>query len=421
MGHLSAFPEALPDAAAPAIEIVHKLRGAGHEALLAGGCVRDLLLGCLPQDYDVATDAPPERVCRLFRATRRVGAQFGVVLVRKRRRWIEVATFRSDGPYRDGRRPERVTFCSAREDALRRDFTINGMFLDPLQHTVIDYVGGRADLTARLIRAIGEPGRRFGEDHLRLLRAVRFAARLGFAVEPDTRAAIRQRAARLRDVAPERVREELEKMLLPAGRSRALRLLAEFELLPHLWPRAAWTAEQITAAEALLGRLPAVAPFEAALAAVLAQREAEPVNDICRALTCSNEQRETVVWLVQHQADLDDAAAVRLSALKRLMAHGAFDALRVLTAARFQNVPDGARRAVALEQRLAAIAPEAIKPAPFVTGDDLLARGIEPGPIYKQALDEVYTRQLEETLDSRAAALHVLDEFLQNSAGGTGI
>ncbi len=186
------FPLAgeLPAESAGAVAIVRTLVAAGHRALLAGGCVRDLLLGSPPHDYDVATDAPPERVTTLFSNTRLVGAQFGVVLVKKKRRWIEVATFRTDDVYLDGRRPVRIALSDARHDALRRDFTVNGMFLDPLAREVIDYVGGRPDLAARVIRAIGAPAARFAEDHLRLLRAARFAARLDFALEPVTLAAV---------------------------------------------------------------------------------------------------------------------------------------------------------------------------------------------------------------------------------------
>ena len=238
------FRGALPGAAAAAVATVRALANAGHQALLAGGCVRDLLLGQVPQDYDVATDARPERVVALFRATRQVGAQFGVVLVKKHHRWIEVATFRSDGPYLDGRRPVQVTLSDARHDALRRDFTVNGMFLDPLSLRVIDYVGGQPDLAACLIRAIGEPAARFDEDYLRLLRAVRFAARLGFSIEPATLASIREHAPTLASVAAERVREELEKMFAHPTRCQAWDLLGECGLRPFLWPRAGWTPAQ---------------------------------------------------------------------------------------------------------------------------------------------------------------------------------
>ena len=206
---------AAPDTAArdDAVTVVGTLRAAGHVAYFAGGCVRDTLLGRVPKDYDVATDAPPDRVRRLFRNTQAVGAAFGVVLVRVRRTPIEVATFRTDGAYTDGRRPDSVRFATAEEDAKRRDFTINGLFLDPMTNEVIDHVGGRADLDAKLIRAIANPDERFAEDHLRLLRAIRFAARLGFEIEPATADAIRRHAGELSRISPERVTDELRRIL----------------------------------------------------------------------------------------------------------------------------------------------------------------------------------------------------------------
>ena len=173
-----------------AARVVEELRAGGHVAYFAGGCVRDMLLGLEPKDFDVATDAPPERVRKLFRNSQAVGAAFGVILVRTGGSSVEVATFRSDGAYLDGRHPEHVRFTTAEEDARRRDFTINGLFFDPISGDVIDYVGGREDLAARWIRAIGEPGARFAEDHLRMLRAIRFAARFDFAIEANTAAAI---------------------------------------------------------------------------------------------------------------------------------------------------------------------------------------------------------------------------------------
>ena len=194
-------------------KITTVLRENGHAALFAGGCVRDELLGRPPKDYDVATDAPPEAVVKLFRNTSQVGAKFGVVIVRWGGRQTEVATFRADGAYLDGRHPEQVTFSDAKADAERRDFTINGMFLDPQGGQVIDYVNGRIDLQDRLIRAIGDPDRRFAEDHLRMLRAVRFATQLGFAIEPTTAQAIRSHADQLPQISEERIRMELEQIL----------------------------------------------------------------------------------------------------------------------------------------------------------------------------------------------------------------
>jgi poly(A) polymerase len=417
MNEVFPFDKSLPDEAGGAVAIVRTLVEAGHQALLAGGCVRDLLLGLIPQDYDVATAAPPERVSALFRATRHVGAQFGVVLVKKRRRWIEVATFRADGPYLDGRRPIQITLSDARHDALRRDFTINGMFLDPVNQQVVDYVGGRGDLAARLVRAIGDPAQRFDEDYLRLLRAVRFAARLGFVIEPTTHAAIRGRAPTLAKVAAERVREELERMLAHPSRRRAWSLMDECSLLPYLWPGAGWIDQEARAIETFLDRLPPNAPFELALAVLLARRTAPDIEQTARVLTLSNEQRETTLWLVAHQADLDEPDARSLAELKRLMAHGVFHALTMLARARYQDMADASRRRAALDARLAAISPDAVQPPPLVTGDDLLARSVAPGPIYKEVLEALYTQQLNEKLLSRGQALTALDRWLRERRG----
>lgn len=403
----------LPPAATAAVAIVRRLVAAGHQALLAGGCVRDLLLGQTPEDYDVATDAPPERVSELFRPTRQVGAQFGVVLVRKRGRWIEVATFRADGPYLDGRRPVHITLSDAEHDARRRDFTVNGMFLDPLARQVIDYVGGRADLEARVIRAIGDPAARFEEDYLRLLRAVRFSARLDFPIEPHTLAAIRTHAPKLARVAPERVREELERMFVAPSRPAAWRLLVECGLSPYLWPQARWDADQIDRISTLLGRLPPTAPFELVLAVLLADRTPAELERIARDLTLSNEQRERTAWLVRHQGDLDDPAAVSRAALKRLMAHPAFDALRLLATARYADFADGAARHATLTERVLSIPPDAVQPPPLITGDDLLARAVPAGPVYREILDALYTRQLDEQVRTRQEALALLEGMLK--------
>lgn len=412
MGATISYEGSLPSAADGAVRIVRRLAEAGHQALLAGGCVRDLLLGRAPQDYDVATDAPPDRVAALFRPTRHVGAQFGVVLVKMNRRWIEVATFRVDGPYLDGRRPATVTLSDAQHDAQRRDFTVNGMFLDPLPMQIVDYVGGRPDLHARIIRAIGNPAARFAEDYLRLLRAVRFSAYLDFAIEPDTLAAIRSHAPTLARVAPERVREELERMLAAPSRQRAWQLLGACGLRPYLWPGSDWSPSRAREIDALLARLPDSATFELVLAVLLADRDSAELERIARALTLSNEQRETTAWLVAHQADLDDPTAPTLAALKRLLAHPAFASLRHLAAARHHDLPDGPARTSRLAARVGPIPPDAVQPSPLVTGDDLLARRVPTGPAYKEILDELYTRQLDETLSTRADALRTLDELL---------
>ncbi len=223
-----------------ALAIVARLRSAGQAAYLAGGCVRDMLLGREPNDYDVVTDAQPPRVRELFPDAIAVGAQFGVMLVRREDVQVEIATFRSDHAYLDGRRPTGVTFtASAEQDVLRRDFTINGLLWDPEKEAVLDFVGGRRDLEARLVRAIGNPAERFAEDRLRLVRAVRFAARLGFEIEPATFAAIQAQAAAVGQVAMERVRDELIRILTEGGARRGFELLDSTGLLVHLLPEVA--------------------------------------------------------------------------------------------------------------------------------------------------------------------------------------
>jgi poly(A) polymerase len=219
-----------------ATSVIQTLKAAGHLALLAGGCVRDSLLGKTAKDYDVATSARPEEVIRLFPGALTVGAHFGVVIVRQGGHHFEVATFRTDGSYSDGRRPDTVTFATAKEDAQRRDFTANGLFLDPLTGEIIDYVGGLADLEARVLRAIGDAHQRFAEDHLRLLRAVRFATVLGFEVEPQTWKAVREMAPRIQAVSAERIRDELTKIFVHRNRLRGFDLLVESGLMEAVLP-----------------------------------------------------------------------------------------------------------------------------------------------------------------------------------------
>lgn len=394
----------LPRGADAALDVLMRLREAGHESYFAGGCVRDLLLGTAPKDFDVATAAHPPDVMQLFRKTRKVGAQFGVVLVGSRGEWIEVATFRTDGKYEDGRRPDSVEFTNAREDAQRRDFTINGMFLDPVERVVVDFVGGREDLAAGVIRAIGEPAARFEEDYLRLLRAVRFAARLSFAIEDRTRAAIRDNAARLADVARERVLLELETMLAHPNRARAFALLHETGMLSHLWPGAAFSDAERDDIQSLLANLPENASFVAAFACLVKPRSVQEIHRIARSLTFSNEQRDALVFVRKHYESLLTPSEPTLAAFKRLLAHVAFPDLRDFLTACYAVREVGEACAEALDARIAAIPPDAIQPPPFVTGADLIARELQPGPRFKEILDELYTRQLNEELTTREQA-----------------
>ncbi len=395
-----------------ALWCVRQLCAQGHQALFAGGCVRDLLLKHEPKDHDVATDARPDVVVQLFHRTRSVGKLFGVILVGVRRHWIEVATFRSDGSYGDGRRPDTVRFTSAAEDARRRDFTINGMFYVPEQVTVLDLVGGQEDLKRRVIRAIGDPAARFAEDHLRLLRAIRFAARLNFDVEAKTWTAIRDAAPLLRRISAERVHDELSRMLTDAGRQRAWELLREAGLVPHLWDGADRTLARTPSVAELLGRLPDCVSFELVLA-VLALPSPDEARHIGRQLRTSNDHADAAVWLVQHHADADEPARLSLAELKRLMAGPAFDDLLQLLRARLDasGKDDSAWRK--LRDRAAAVAPEQVTPPPLVTGSDLIQRALGPGPAFGGLLDAVYDAQLNEEIQDRPAALAMLDRLLQ--------
>jgi poly(A) polymerase len=396
-------------------EIAAVLRRHGHVALLAGGCVRDLLLGRTPKDYDVVTDATPDQVVALFRRTEKVGAQFGVVIVRLHGRMIEVATFRSDGDYHDGRHPDSIRFASAEEDARRRDFTINGMFLDPTDGRVIDFVGGQADLGARLIRAIGDPAQRFAEDHLRMLRAVRFAAALGFEITPDTQEAIRCHAPRIRDISIERIQQELERILANVHRRRGWELLAVCGLLEHVFPEAAWTAPDVRDAAERLAPLPADADFMVALAVVLRRFTPPEAAQTCRRLRCSNEIERGVAWLLEKLPRGLAAGALELADVKLLLADARCARLTLLVEAECRGRLHDPRPLDVWRARVAAIPPEAVAPPPFIGGDDLRALGIPEGPIYKQVLEAAYRAQLNEQVPDRAAALRLAQTLLADA------
>jgi tRNA nucleotidyltransferase/poly(A) polymerase len=388
--------------------LVRTLRDAGHVAYFAGGCVRDELLGLPAKDYDVATDAVPERVAQLFPRTQQVGVSFGVVLVKVGRgHAVEVATFRSDGRYSDARRPDSVRFSSPEEDAARRDFTINALFLDPLRPgplsaQVIDFVGGLADLETRTLRAVGVAAERLAEDHLRALRAVRLSSRLGFSIHADTASAIRDHAAALRGVSRERIGEELRKMLTHATRVTACRRLAELGLevpvlqtlgsgqrrleTPHLAALpttdvhpgialAAWAldlgVDPWTAADAE-GWLPLVRAWRQALC--LSNDETATLGGICAALHAMRS------W--------DD---LPIAKRKRLAASDWFaPALTLLGVTQ-----TSASKRLALEVGELAKTFGGLSPVPVLTGDHLVAAGFRPGPWYREVLDGVYDAQLE--------------------------
>ncbi|MBI4717202.1 MAG: CCA tRNA nucleotidyltransferase [Planctomycetes bacterium] len=388
-----------------ALRIIEALRARGHRALLAGGCVRDRLLNLTPKDYDVATDATPAQVVRVFPRARLVGAAFGVVMVRKFGHDVEVATFRADGTYSDGRRPDEVVFGDETQDARRRDFTVNGMYFDPIEGRVIDYVGGQEDLRAGVLRTIGEPARRLAEDHLRMLRAVRFAARLGFQLESGTLAEIRRLAHRLRDISPERIWQELEFIITAPTRTVGWNLLCVTGLRPHV--AAAWEANDADDATiaARLAALPAKpVDSELALAVLLVGRAMPQVRAICRELRLSNRQAAAVLWLVGSLDAVRSEAALDLAALKRLMSGGDWSNLCALLhadlTARHVDTSPWQR----LCARAARIPAEEIAPPPLLNGDRLKELGMPAGRRFGEILRNVYTAQLNETVRTSAEA-----------------
>jgi poly(A) polymerase len=428
-------------------EVIRRLREAGHQAFLAGGCVRDLLLGRPPKDYDVATSATPREVLGLFPRALTVGEAFGVVIVLEDTSEIEVATFRSETTYSDGRHPDSVAFTDARQDALRRDFTINGMFLDPRTDEVVDYVGGRADLKNRIIRAIGDPRRRLLEDRLRMLRAVRFAAELGFAVESGTAAAVKELAPKIASVSGERIAAEFERILTapPAGRRRGLELAEELGLMAVLLPevQAMKGIEQgpdvhpegdVLVHTFLCVEYLREPTFELALAALIhdvakprtavlregrwtyhghAELGEKMAAEVCRRLRLSTLQSSRITWLVRHHMRLNSAEQMREARLKRLFAEAGFLELAELWRADCLSSGGTAEAYDALMARYRAMGAEEVRPAPLVTGHDLITMGLSPGPAFRQILDELYDAQLEGRAATRDEALALARRIAQ--------
>jgi len=389
-----------------ALFVLRLLRQSGHTALFAGGCVRDMLLDRPPKDYDVATDATPERVAEVFPWANHVGAKFGVMLVRKYGHDVEVATFRSDGDYSDGRHPDEIRFGTDREDAARRDFTINGMFFDPESGTVIDYVGGREDLASGTLRTIGDPHRRFTEDHLRMLRAVRFAARLGFEVDASTAEAIRALAPHLASISPERVWMELSQILADPTRSRAWELLVTLGLGNHL--AAGWSIDsdryaEVPARLAALGQN--VIDPALGMAAVICRESAKSAAAVGRALRQSNRQIDTVTWLVDALPGARHSDTLELADIKELMAAPHWLHLVALLRADLAARGQSARPLETLLARADGIPQGRIAPPPLLDGDGLARLGVAPGPRFGEILRHVYRAQLNEQIDSEKEAV----------------
>lgn len=400
-----------------ALAIVKQLRAAGYEALWAGGCVRDQLMGLVPKDFDVATSARPEQVRQIFgeRRTIAVGAAFGVICVLgpKRAGQVEVATFRVDKGYADHRRPSAVEFTTAEADALRRDFTINGLFFDPIEGKVLDYVGGVADLEARVVRAIGDPRARFEEDKLRLLRGVRFAAWFGFELERGTRDAIVEFAPQIMLVSVERIAAEMNLMLVHSTRAVAVASLLELGLLPEILPEtgamknrpAAWS-ETLRVLE-LLER----PSFALALAALLRAFTAPAAAAaICSRWKLSNADSRRVEWLLANQEALADARHAPWSRLQRLLVErGSEELIQLAEAVRRAKGEGIADLEYCREMR--ALSPDKLNPVPLITGDDLVAHGVAPGKLFQKLLEATRDAQLDGRITSREEALALVDRI----------
>lgn len=422
-----------------AIHVIKTLVGAGHQAFLAGGCVRDSLLGREPKDYDVATSARPEQVMKLFPGSMTVGAHFGVVVVHRGGENVEVATFRKDGAYSDGRRPDDVTFTGPEEDAKRRDFTVNGLFLDPLKDEIIDFVSGRADLEAKVIRAIGDPRQRFAEDHLRLLRAVRFATVLGFEIEPETLKAVAELAPRIAGVSAERVRDELIKTLQHPRRVAGFDLLVSSGLMEAILPEilALQGCEQppqfhpegdvFIHTRLMLSLLPADASLPLVLSVMLHdiakpatfavdetgrirfnghdKLGAEMADGILRRLKFPNHVIDPVVEAVANHMTFINVPQMRTAKLKRFMSRPGFEDEMQLHRVDCLGSSGDLSTFEYVRQKQGEFAVQPLIPPRLINGADLIQLGWSSGPALGVVLTAIQNLQLEGTLQTKEDAL----------------
>jgi poly(A) polymerase len=426
------------------------LRADGKQAYLVGGCVRDLVLGREPADYDICTDARPDLVQKLFPHSLAVGAKFGVILVVEEEVQVEVATFRSDIGYSDGRHPDHVVYSlTPQEDVQRRDFTMNGLLMDPATREVLDYVGGRADLRAKIVRAIGDPRQRFAEDKLRMLRAVRFAARFGFQIEPQTMAAAQDFAAQITQVSPERIRDELTKLLTEGAARRGFELLDATGLLSVLLPDIArmkgveqppqfhpegdvWIHTRMlleglqpncspTLAWGVLlhdvGKPPTFAPATGPGTRIRFDGHAEVgarmADHICRTLRFSNEDTEQIESLVANHMRFKDVPQMRTATLKRFVRLPRFEEHLELNRLDCLASHGSLQTYTFVQQFLVETPPEIVYPPKLVTGDDLKGMGLVPGPQFREILLAIEEAQLEGKLQDRESALRLARSLSQ--------
>ncbi|MHA3773302.1 CCA tRNA nucleotidyltransferase [Verrucomicrobiota bacterium sgz303538] len=419
--------------------VVQRLQDAGFTALYAGGCVRDQLRGVEPHDYDIATDAHPDQVQELFQRTVAVGAHFGVIIVLEDGAEFQIASFRADGLYIDGRRPETVTFSTPEKDAERRDFTVNGLFFDPIRQELIDYVGGQRDLKARVLRAIGDPAERFREDRLRMLRAVRFAAVLDFEIDPETWKAVQENAQYIHEVSAERIREELVKIFLSPQRVRGWDLLDQSGLMREILPEIealkgceqppqfhpegdVWIhtrimlsllPEQVSLPLVFsvlfhdIGKPPTYAVDETGRIRFNGHEKvgAEMTEQVMLRLRFPRRDIDATVEAVANHMAFKDVQEMRVARLKRFMSRETFEdelELHRVDCASSHGYLDNYEF---LKAKREEFANEPLIPPPLVTGRDLIAFGLKPGPKFKEILEAVESRQLEGALRNREEAL----------------
>ena len=419
-----------------AIDIVKTLQDHGYKALFAGGCVRDMIMGKKSADYDIATNALPQDVMHIFEKTIPVGVQFGVIIVVKEGYNYEVATFRTEGSYSDGRHPDYVAFSTPEGDVRRRDFTINGLLYDPIKNEILDYVGGQEDIKTGVIRTIGDPIERFTEDKLRMIRAARFACRFNFPIYEETRKAIIKLAGNIQVVSAERIREELEKILTGPNTYIGIRLLDELNLLQEILPEVSgmkgvrqpenFHPEGDVFVHTLLCLSKMENPSWTLAMGILLHDIGKPITfeesdrirfnlhekvgadmtaKICNRLKTSNAEKDRIVWLVQKHLYFKDAQKMRLSKLKRLFASDGYTELaelcRIDALASSGDLSDYNY----CQEMYGKLTHEEIKPKLLINGSDLIALGLKPGPLFKEILTKIEDEQLEGSLKTKEAAM----------------
>ena len=396
-----------------ALQVVRKLREAGFEAFFAGGCVRDMLLGRRPNDYDVVTNAQPPQIIGLFRRTLEIGAKFGVVMALLEDKKVEVATFRTESGYADGRRPDSIEFTDARQDCLRRDFTVNGMFYDPFKREILDYVGGRKDIQRRLLRTIGPPEERFAEDYLRLLRAVRFAVQLDFQIEASTWSAVCTISDKIKQISAERISAELQAILTHPARGRGTGLLAESGLAQAIFP--GLERSDLTPAMKVLEKMPRDIDWPLALAGFFSGVPSEKALQWTAGLKPSRAQLKGLDFLLRNQGKVGESE-LSLAQLKMLLTEPYFWDLYELACAELRADGQSLSKLLSLKKRALSIEGSRLRPKPLLNGHELIALGAAPGPMVGRLAKEMYIAQLGEQIHTARQAEKWAQDWLAKNA-----